>query len=65
VRVYGNMTAGNQVAINRDFGNQHSKLTVDFDERLVERELNLPGIPRSSGAAPLWLVASWRPISAP
>ena len=32
VTVHGNMTAGNQVRIERDFHGQHSKLTVDFDD---------------------------------
>jgi hypothetical protein len=27
---------------------QHSKLTVDFDERVADGELILPGLPRAS-----------------
>lgn len=65
VAVLGNMTAGNQVLINRDFGNHHSKLSVDFDERLVERELQLPGIPRNSSVGADWSVGSWRPVARP
>jgi len=65
VTVNGNMTAGNQVRINRDFGAQHSKLTVNYDDRLVSGVLSLPGLPSQSGAAPSWSVLSWRKIAAP
>jgi hypothetical protein len=65
VTVNGNMTAGNQVRINRDFGAQHSKLTVNYDDRLVTGVLSLPGLPSQSGAAPSWSVLSWRKIAAP
>jgi hypothetical protein len=65
VTVNGNMTAGNQVKINRDFGTQHSKLTVNFDSRIWDGDLTLPGLPSQSGADPTWIVASWREVSAP
>lgn len=65
VTVHGNMTAGNQVKINRDFGAQHSKLTVDFDDRIWTGTLDLPGLPNQSGASATWLVMSWREIAAP
>jgi hypothetical protein len=65
VTVLGNMTAGNQVKINRDFGAQHSKLTVDFDSRIWDGDLTLPGLPSQSGADPTWVVASWREVSVP
>lgn len=65
VTVHGNMTAGNQVKINRDFGSQHSKLTVDFDPRVWDGDLVLPGLPTTSGAAPTFRVVSWREVSVP
>jgi hypothetical protein len=65
VTVLGNMTAGNQVKINRDSGAQHSKLTVDFDSRIWDGDLLLPGLPSQSGADPTWVVASWREVSVP
>ncbi len=65
VTVHGNMTAGNQVKINRDFGTQHSKLTVNFDSRIWDGDLTLPGLPSQSGADPTWVVASWREVSVP
>ncbi|MBL8862446.1 MAG: hypothetical protein JNK02_10600 [Planctomycetes bacterium] len=62
VTVRGNMTAGNQVRINRDHGNQHSKLTVDFDPRIWNQSLTLPGLPSMSGSDPTRVVASWREV---
>jgi hypothetical protein len=44
VTVNGNMTAGNQVNINRDYGTQHSKLTVNYDSRIWDGTLDLPGL---------------------
>lgn len=45
VAVYGNMTAGNKVDIQRDYGSQHSKLTVNYDGRISMGDLDMPGIP--------------------
>lgn len=50
VELYGNMSAGNQVKIERDFQNQHTKLRVDFDERIASQELDMPSLPAQSGA---------------
>jgi hypothetical protein len=62
VTVNGNMTAGNQVKINRDYGTQHSKLTVNFDDRISTGELVLPGLPETTGGAVEWTVRSWQEI---
>jgi hypothetical protein len=48
VAVYGNMTAGNKVDIQRDFGSQHSKLTVNYDGRISSGDLLMPGLPRAN-----------------
>ena len=48
VAVYGNMTAGNQVQIQRDYGDQHSKLTVNYDGRISAGSLMMPGLPRAN-----------------
>jgi len=48
VTVFGNMTAGNKVDIQRDYGKQHSKLTVNYDGRISMGELDMPGIPTSN-----------------
>jgi hypothetical protein len=50
VTVYGNMTAGNKVDIQRDFGSQHSKLTVNYDGRISSGDLDMPGLPSTDGA---------------
>lgn len=64
VTVNGNMTAGNHVKIQRDFGTEHSKLTVNFDDRLATGKITLPGLPKQSGAGPTWSVRLWREIPA-
>lgn len=65
VTVNGNMSAGNQVAIERDHDNgSHSKLTVDLDERIMNGTLDQPGLPPWSGGQLGVEVASWREISA-
>jgi hypothetical protein len=65
VTVHGNMTAGNQVLINRDYGSQHSKLTVNFDPRIYNNTLTLPGLPTSTNGAGALAVVSWREVAAP
>lgn len=65
VTVHGNMTAGNQVLINRDFGTEHSKLTVDFDDRIWSGDLTLPGIPTVTALGASYSVVSWREVMQP
>lgn len=65
VTVNGNMTAGNQVRINRDWGDQHSKLTVQFDDRLATGELELPGLPGLSTGEERWALVAWREVAKP
>ena len=62
VTVVGNMTAGNQVAINRDWGDQHSKLEVIFDDRINSGELEMPGLPASTWGDEEYTVISWREV---
>ena len=62
VTVNGNMTAGNQVLIDRDSGGQHSKLTVNHDDRIVTGQLELPGLPSANQSDEPWVVASWREV---
>lgn len=53
VRILGSMTAGDQVAIERDYRGGHSKLTVDWDRRLADGTVSLPfldtQLPSSAG----------------
>ena len=56
VQVNGIMSAGNQVAINRDYEDHHTKLELNFDSRVKDEEIELPGIPdfeRSGGGRTL------------
>ncbi|HVS18872.1 MAG TPA: pilus assembly PilX N-terminal domain-containing protein [Planctomycetota bacterium] len=62
VTVRGNMTAGNQVKITRDWGSQHSKLTVQYDDRLATGAVSLPGLPGAGAGGRPWVVATWREI---
>jgi len=62
VTVRGNMTAGNQVKITRDWGKQHSKLTVQHDDRLATGKVSLPGLPGAGVGDRPWVVATWREI---
>jgi hypothetical protein len=71
VELVGNMTAGNQVLIQRDYTRTswrgttttHTKLKVAFDDRIANGELDLPGIPGvgASGGDALTIV-SWREV---
>jgi hypothetical protein len=65
VTVNGNMTAGNQVLINRDYGTQHSKLSVNFDDRISTGAITLPGLPGSDPGEGSYRVASWREVAHP
>ena len=66
VEVYGNMTAGNQVVIERDYGEEHTKLHVDFDERISTGEIVLPSLPGvSAGGAGKYGVTYWHRIARP
>lgn len=67
VVVHGNMTAGNHVAIERDYVKpngtvMHSRLEVDFDERVSAGTLNLPGIPDAVLGVGGLQVASWMEV---
>ncbi len=68
VEIYGNMTAGNHVSIERDYVTTsgsivHSKLSVFFDERLSSGELELPGLPRTGGSLGGLEVVCWREVT--
>ena len=70
VSLLGNMTAGNQVSIQRDYidggGNpQHSKLDVQFDDRIATGQLTLPGLPKPTQGVGEYFVAYWREIANP
>lgn len=62
VSLYGNMSAGNVVDIQRDYGAKHTKLVVEFDERIMDGSLDQPGIPGSTSGDDLvgLQLLSWR-----
>lgn len=63
VEVNGTMSAGNHVAIERDHGDQHSRLTVTADMRLEEGTLQMPGVPPSLTGSATYSVSTWREIA--
>jgi len=65
VTVDGNMTAGNQVNINRDYGKQHSKLTVNFDGRVSSKAITLPGLPKTTATQTGLKISLWREVAVP
>jgi len=65
VTLHGNMTAGNHVMIERDYGNSHTQLVIDFDDRISTGDLMMPGLPSvASDEASLDLVL-WRRSALP
>jgi len=65
VHVHGAMTAGNLVDIQRDYKGQHSRLSVNFDDRLAQGDITLPGLPPFIGGGSQLIVASWREVAVP
>ena len=71
VELVGNMTAGNQVLIQRDYTRRtrrgtittHTKLKIEFDERIANGDIVLPGIPGiGAGGEGGLTIVSWREI---
>lgn len=70
VRLRGSMTAGNQVAIQRDYEKSdgsvsHTRLELNFDSRQLDGVLDLPGIPREEDEEVGFVVATWREVTVP
>ena len=69
VLVNGTMSAGNHVNIQRDYWDdgqvEHSKLTVDLDDRVANGQLTLPGMPTGGNVVGGYTIVSWRELSQP
>lgn len=64
VELNGIMSAGNHVDINRTWSNgQHSQLEVNFDSRIKDGTLNLPGLPTSTAANSGYSIISWHEVA--
>jgi hypothetical protein len=66
VTVRGNMTAGNKVDVKRDYLGQHTKLVVEFDDRISSGDLDLPGLPSvksDDGGGKNYQILSWNRVS--
>ncbi|HEX5137080.1 MAG TPA: hypothetical protein VFY93_08920 [Planctomycetota bacterium] len=57
--VTGFMSAGEQVRIKRDFNGKHAKMTVNFDPRVVNGDIVLPGFPEREVSGEMGML-SWR-----
>lgn len=62
--VTGFMSAGEQVRIKRDFKGKHAKMTVNFDRRVVDGDIILPGFPERETSGELSML-SWRLLGQP
>lgn len=52
VRLNGVMSAGNKIQVNRGTGSTRTKLVVDFDPRIRDGDLVLPGLPDATQTPP-------------
>jgi hypothetical protein len=64
VTVDGNMSCGEQFIIQRTWGDNHTKLTVNYDDRLMSGTLTLPNLPIETGGTVRWEALSWREVQA-
>ncbi len=62
--VTGFMSAGEEVRIRRDFNGRHAKMTVNFDARVVDGVITLPGFPEKEAAGEIGLL-TWRLLGQP
>ena len=63
VDLYGNMSAGNQVLVQRDYFGSHTKLSVEFDDRLKDGSLQIPGLPGGGSSGKSYSVTYWNQIA--
>jgi hypothetical protein len=62
-QITGTMSAGNLLRINRDFGGQHAQMIVNYDTRLSDGTINLPGLPPAAGGSGSgWVLVAWREL---
>jgi hypothetical protein len=64
VTITGSLIAGDQVLVHRDFDSGHSRLTVNYDDRILTGRIDLPGIPAQGGRIAAYTVLSWRQVPA-
>ena len=68
VTINGIMSAGNHVDIDRDYVKsdgsvQHSRLTVNFDDRVSSGDLEMPGLPGASSQDSSVTMLLWREVN--
>jgi hypothetical protein len=60
--VNGLISAGNLFDIERDYPEGHAKMTINYDPRLQDGMLTLPGLPKKNPVAGAWEILSWRQL---
>jgi hypothetical protein len=60
--VNGMISAGNLFDIQRDYPGGHAKMTINYDSRLQNGSLVMPGLPKKKSAAGAWEVLSWKQL---
>ncbi len=63
-QVNGGITVGGVGWLSRDYGGQHAKMIVTFDERLRNKDVRLPRLPQwGDFDEEKWRIVSWREVS--
>lgn len=62
--ITGFMSAGEEVRIRRDFNGKHAQMVVNFDPRVVDGVVTLPGFPEKEAAGEIGLL-SWKLLGPP
>jgi hypothetical protein len=60
--VNGLLSAGNLFKVNRDYARGHAKMTINYDNRLLNETLTLPGLPRANNNNGPLVVYSWQEL---
>ncbi len=63
VGITGLMSAGGILSINRDFGTDHAKMTVEVDTRLHRKLVSLPGLPNTFVEGSTYPIGPFKVIS--
>jgi hypothetical protein len=65
ISVFGNMTAGNQVLLNRSgaAASDRTRLDITLDERIRDGTIVIPGLPHPVGTQrSIWIDTAWHSV---
>ncbi|HLG93231.1 MAG TPA: hypothetical protein VI546_00170, partial [candidate division Zixibacteria bacterium] len=60
--VNGMISAGNLFDIERNYPQGHARMNINYDPRLQNGSLSLPGLPKRNSPAGSWEILSWRQL---